>query len=101
MLISASSPTRGLCDNTHGMAAEALYDEALSLDETERAKLARLLLESLENERDDAADESWNETIARRARQIDDGSVTTVSWEDARAELLGELERRRANRSSL
>lgn len=82
------------------MAAEALYDEALSLEMRDRAKLARLLLESLETESDGDAVSTWNETIARRAQQLDDGGVSAVTWEDARSEVLRELERRRANRSS-
>lgn len=71
-------------------AAQTLYDEALALPEDDRARLARLLLESLEGPRDTDAEAAWNETLARRVRELDDGSVKAVDWEDARREILGE-----------
>lgn len=82
------------------MAAEALYDEALAMDSRSRAKLARLLLESLESERDDDADAAWSDELSRRAAQVGSGEVSTVTWDDARAAIRRELGRRRANRSS-
>ena len=81
-------------------ASHSVYDEALALPEDERARLARLLLESLEGSRDADADAAWNETVARRLHELEDGSVKGVDGQQARAEILGELERRRANRSS-
>lgn len=81
-------------------ASHTVYDEALALPEDDRARLARLLLESLEGTRDADAEAAWNETIARRVLELENGSVKGVDWLQARAEILGELERRRANRPS-
>lgn len=81
-------------------ASHTVYDEALALPEDDRARLARLLLESLEGTRDADAEAAWNETIARRVLELENGGVKGVDWLQARAEILGELERRRANRPS-
>lgn len=74
---------------------EDLYREAVELSESERAELAGLLLESLETEPDADVEAAWAEEIERRVRDIDEGKVETVPWDEVRAELHAWLADRR------
>jgi len=51
------------------------------LTENDRATLAGLLA---------AVKAAWSREIERRVKEIDDGSVDLVSWEEVRAELFGD-----------
>ena len=66
-----------------------LFREASVLEESERAALAGLLLESLEAEPESDVEGAWAEEIERRLRQIDAGEVELVPWEDVKKRLLG------------
>ncbi len=66
---------------------QQLYDRALDLDERDRAALAALLIESLEEEPEPGVEEAWREEIERRMAELDVGSVETVPWEEVRARL--------------
>ena len=65
-----------------------LYAQALKLSAGDRAELAGLLLESLDDSADKDVDEAWREEIERRMQEMDNGTVTPVSWEQVRARLL-------------
>jgi putative addiction module component (TIGR02574 family) len=69
--------------------AQALADQLLSLPSNDRARLAELLLASLE-ERDAGATEAWDAEIDRRATDLQGGRVAGV---DA-SEVFAEVERR-------
>jgi putative addiction module component (TIGR02574 family) len=69
--------------------AKRLYEQALDLDENERAELAGWLLASLDDE-DQGVDAAWRDEIARRMAEIDSGAVQAVSWEEAREQLFGQ-----------
>jgi hypothetical protein len=73
-------------------AAELLRD-ALSLQPEARAALANSLLESLDVEVDDNAEEVWREEIYRRLQHIDSGAVRLIPWDDAERRLSARLER--------
>lgn len=81
------------------MSTDELLAEALRLSRRERARVAQELLSSLEEADDDVA-AAWAEELKRRSREVADGRVQTVPWETARAEILRELEQRRAGRAS-
>lgn len=81
------------------MSTDDLLAEALRLPRRERAKVAQELLSSLEEPADDVA-AAWADELERRSREVADGHVQTVPWETARAEILKELEQRRACRAS-
>lgn len=68
-----------------------LYREAADLSESERAELAGLLLESLEGEPEPDVEAAWAEEIERRVRDIDEGRVETIPWEQVRAQLHARL----------
>jgi putative addiction module component (TIGR02574 family) len=67
--------------------ASELLQRALSLSEEERAELAGSLLESLDAERDEGAEASWNQEIARRIGDLDSGKARTVPWEAIRSKI--------------
>lgn len=69
-------------------AAEKILSEALELEESDRATLAGLLIESLDDEPDEDWEEAWAAEIQRRTAQLDSGEVSTIPWEEVRARLL-------------
>ena len=62
-----------------------LYDEASDLPPEDRAELAGLLLESLEEARDPNAEEAWAAEIERRMADYRAGRVKTLSWQEVRS----------------
>ena len=67
---------------------ERILKEALQLPESDRADLAGKLIDSL----DDSMDEGdvtphWAEEIDRRMRELDDGTVKGVPWDEVRRQL--------------
>jgi putative addiction module component (TIGR02574 family) len=67
---------------------DRIFQDALQLPQQDRAVLAGRLIESLEDETDDGdVAPAWAEEIARRLREIDDGKVTSVPWEEARRQI--------------
>ena len=67
-------------------AVRELYDEASTLPVEDRAELAGLLMETLD-ESDPDAEEAWAAEIERRMSDYRAGRVTTISWQDLRARL--------------
>ncbi len=65
-----------------------LFTEACRLDEGDRAALAGLLLESLDQAPGPGVEAAWAEEIERRVRELDSGEVKTVAWEDVKNRLL-------------
>lgn len=78
---------------------EELLAEVLRLPRDERARVVEEVLSSLEEAEDDVA-AAWAAELERRSREVAEGRVQTVAWETVRAEILRELEQRRASRSS-
>ena len=68
-------------------SARELFDEAMRLDLPERASLIRLLIESLDGETDEGAEDAWRIEIERRMADLDSGVVETIPWEEVRARL--------------
>lgn len=66
-----------------------LYERASALQPSDRAELAGLLLESLEDPEAlrSEVEAAWAEEIERRMADYREGRVKTVSWEDLRAHL--------------
>ena len=58
--------------------------EALKLPESARAALAGSLIDSLDTEVDEDAEQAWSAEIARRLDELDSGSAATVPWSQAR-----------------
>jgi len=70
-----------------------LYRQALDLDERDRATLAGLLIESLEEEPDKDLEAVWKEEVQRRLCEIDSGDVETIPWEEVKDRLWQSLNR--------
>ena len=81
------------------MSTDELPAEALRLTRVDRARVAEELLSSLE-EPDEEVATAWASELERRSPDVAEGRVRTTSWDDARAEILKELEQRRAPRTT-
>ena len=68
-------------------SARELFEEAMRLDPEERATLMRLLIENLDAESEEGAEDAWRVEIERRMAELDSGSVQTIPWEELRARL--------------
>ncbi len=66
-----------------------IFEDALSLPSDARARLAAKLIESLEPEAEADVEATWRAETARRVQELDDGTVTTVDWVEARRQILG------------
>jgi putative addiction module component (TIGR02574 family) len=75
------------------MTSDDLKAAALALPRDKRAQLAEDLLRSLD--RDPLADDVWTREVARRAREVADGTVQPVDWDVARERIARRLEDRR------
>jgi putative addiction module component (TIGR02574 family) len=81
------------------MSTEELLAQVLRLPRHERARLAEEVLSSLEESNDEEVAAAWAGELGRRSREVAEGKVQTVDWDTARAEILKELEDRRAGRA--
>lgn len=81
------------------MTTEELLAQIMRLPRDERVRVAEQLLSSLE-EPDEQVAVAWALELERRSREMAEGKVQAVEWETARAEVLKELEQRRAGRTS-
>ncbi len=82
------------------MSTDELLAQVLRLPRTERARLAQEVLTSLEDVDGEEVVVAWASELERRSREVADGTVETIDWESARAEVSEELEERRARRTS-
>ena len=73
-------------------SARELYQQAMELEEKERASLAGLLLESLDTEVEEGVEAAWLAEIERRMAALDSGDAKLVPWEDVRNQLLQKLD---------
>ena len=69
------------------ISREDLYQAALKLDDSERADLISMLLDTLERETESGVDAAWRKETNRRIQEIEAGSVSPLTWKDAKAEL--------------
>ncbi len=70
-----------------GEDAAELLTHALKLPPELRAALADSLLDSLDTDVDEDAEEAWKREIAVRVRDLESGAVSTVPWNEARRQL--------------
>ena len=67
--------------------AADLLTHALKLPPAARAALADSLIESLDTEVDENAEEAWRSEITLRVRELDSGAVQTIAWDQVRRQL--------------
>jgi len=68
-------------------AVRELYAEASELNPSDRAELAGLLLESIEDPVDESVEDAWAAEIERRMADYRAGRVKTIPWSEVRARL--------------
>jgi putative addiction module component (TIGR02574 family) len=73
--------------------AAGLLTHALKLPPATRAALADSLIDSLDTDVDENAEEAWRSEIALRVRDLDSGAVQTIAWEEVRRQLRGRLKK--------
>ncbi len=78
-------------------AAHSILKSALSLEESERALLAGVLLESLESDHDEGTEQAWLSEVDRRVAELDAGKVETLPLETVMSQLKKNI-RGKANR---
>jgi hypothetical protein len=64
-----------------------VFDDALALDDDDRARLAARLVESLDGDVDEDAASAWVVEIERRLRRIETGEATLLPMDEAVARL--------------
>ncbi len=64
-----------------------LYEKASVLSAEDRAQLASLLIDSLDDRRDSGVEEAWAKEIERRMAEYRAGLIRTISWQELRAHL--------------
>ena len=65
-----------------------LFKKALGLNEKDRAALAGLLIESLDDTPIEEIESIWKAEVAKRVKELDSGEVTAIPWENVKALLL-------------
>lgn len=68
-------------------AVQELYEKASELAPNDRAELAGLLLESIEEPSDQGVEEAWAAEIERRMAEFRAGRVKSIPWSEVRARL--------------
>jgi putative addiction module component (TIGR02574 family) len=68
-------------------SARELFEEAMKLGPEERATLMRLLIDTLDAESQEGAEDAWRVEVERRIAELDSGTVEAVPWEQVRARL--------------
>ena len=68
-------------------SARELFEEAMRLGPEERATLVRLLIDALDADSEEGAEDAWRAEVERRIAELDSGAVEAVPWEELRARL--------------
>ena len=77
------------------MSSDEILPAALALSVSERAKLARELLESLHNDGDADVEAAWVSELERRAHEVENGTAKLVDWQNAREQIVQRIKARR------
>jgi putative addiction module component (TIGR02574 family) len=68
----------------NSISVDDIIDQALRQPEKERARIAEILISSLEKSVDRDIELAWQEEVARRSKEIDSGTVKCIPWEEVR-----------------
>ena len=90
VLLEVAESSRKSTMSAMARDVKELIREATELSEADRATLAGVMIESLDPQPTDAVKNAWSREIERRVREIEDGSVDLIDWENIRAELFAE-----------
>ena len=65
--------------------AKDIVKAAIQLSESERVQVVEQLLVSLESATDENVDAAWAAEIERRSREIKEGAVHLIPWEEVKS----------------
>lgn len=87
------TPKKVRFDYNRGMSREPsdILKEALALPPDARASIADSLLNCLDEAVDAGTAEEWEREIQKRIAEVEAGTVKTISWSDAREQLMSRL----------
>ena len=66
--------------------AKEIVSAAMKLAERDRLQIVEELLASLEPSVDEDVDAAWAAEIERRSREIKEGTVRTIPWEEVKSQ---------------
>jgi len=66
--------------------AKEIVSAAIKLAESERLQIVEELLASLEPDTDDDVDAAWAAEVERRSREIKEGIVRPIPWEEVKSQ---------------
>jgi putative addiction module component (TIGR02574 family) len=74
------------------LRAKEILHAALELEPHERERIANDLWSSLEEGHDQTSiDKAWDDELARRAKELDEGRAEIVEWDDVKAKIAKRL----------
>ncbi len=71
---------------------QELLAQAMEMPSSDRGRLAAMLIDSLETEVDDDAEQAWADEIRRRIEDVEQGRVQLASWSEVRRRMRGSNE---------
>ena len=71
-----------------------VLDDAMTLSEDERLDVATELLASLQGPDDGTDDATWLAEVRRRAERVERGESQSVTWDEAKRQVLERLQTR-------
>jgi putative addiction module component (TIGR02574 family) len=66
--------------------AKEIISAAIKLTERDRLQIVEELLASLEPAADEAVDAAWGAEVERRSREIKEGTVRPIPWEEVKSQ---------------
>ena len=87
------TPIVAIPSGTMTKPAQRLLNEALGLDEAERALLAAELIASLDGPADSDVESAWAREIERRAADIDEDPSAFRDWSDVKRRIADRISR--------
>ena len=68
-------------------AFERMIDEIEELSQEEKALVAHRLLESLDTQQDQGAEQAWKDLSDQRLQSINSGNVKGISWDEVKQQI--------------
>lgn len=66
------------------VSREELFRQALQLDESERAALVGMLIDSIDSDGEEGVEAAWMAEIERRIAELDAGIAKAIPWDVVR-----------------
>jgi len=74
------------------MINDKIIKQALKLSHQERAKLAHMLIDSLDREKDIESAEAWSEELKKRIVRYEQGESSSKPWSEVKKNAQAHLE---------